>query len=111
MRSILLTTIILATGLLFINTAKAQVTAGDCNVAVNICTNASFAVSPNGFGAVDEFNGNTNNISNPQTNPASTNTGCLLGGEINSTWMIINVSSNGTLEFSFGTPGSFSCYD
>jgi gliding motility-associated-like protein len=92
-----------------IQPAQAQVTAGDCNIAVNICTNASFTISPNGLGAIDELIGN--NISNPQTNPASANAGCLLGGEINSTWMIINIASNGILEFSFGAAGGGSCYD
>ena len=84
-------------------------TASDCVDAVNICTNATFAIDPNGEGAVLELDGN--NVSNPTTNPGSGNSGCLLAGELNSTWMVINVASSGILEFSFGTDGSTGCLD
>ncbi len=95
---------------LFNSVAYCQaVTAGDCSQAVNICTNASFAVDPNGYGNVEEFFVGT--TSNPSTNPASGNLGCLLAGELNSTWMIINVVTSGTLEFSFGADGGSYCYD
>src|SRR5690606_13836149 len=38
---------------------------------------------------------------------------CLLSGELNSTWMVINVATSGTLQFSFGALNttSFNCYD
>jgi len=85
------------------------VVASDCANAVNICTNATFQIDPNGAGNVVEFGIGT--ISNPSVNPASTNAGCLLSGELNSTWMIVNVATNGTLEFSFGAPGGFGCLD
>jgi len=81
---------------------------GDCSGAVNICTNANFQITPNGFGAIDELNGN---VSNPSTNPASGNSGCLLSGELNSTWMIINIATSGTLEFSFGQDNGVGCLD
>jgi hypothetical protein len=86
-------------------------TAGDCNVAVNICTNNSFSVDPSGFGLVDELSGNL--VSNPTVNPNSIpgNSGCLLSGELNSTWMIINIASNGTLAFELGSPGPVDCFD
>jgi len=84
-------------------------TASDCVDAVNICTDATFAIDPSGSGAIDElaFSG----VSNPSTNPASSNSGCLLSGELNSTWMVINIASSGTLEFSFGATGGFGCLD
>ena len=85
--------------LLFIDSVFGQ--ADDCSDAINICTNANFQVDPNGFGDIDELEGS---ISNPNSNPASSNGGCLLQGELNSTWMIINVASSGTLEFTIGTP-------
>lgn len=85
------------------------VTAGDCNQAINICTNASFSIDPSGFGTIDEVSGN--NISNPLTNPNGTNAGCLLAGETNSTWMIINIASSGTLEFTFDVGGGTNYYD
>ncbi len=85
-------------------------TAGDCNQAVNICTNSSFQIDPNGSGNIVEFT--TGSISNPSTNPGSSNSGCLLSGELNSTWMIVSVATSGTLEFSFGSAGGGSgCLD
>lgn len=88
--------------------AQGPVTAADCSDAVNICSNASFSVDPNGSGQVYELSYGT--FSNPSSNPASSNSGCLLSGELNSTWMIVNIASNGNLEFSFGQP-STGCFD
>jgi hypothetical protein len=86
-----------------------QVTAADCSNAVNICQNASFSVDPNGPGAVTEFQ--SGSISNPSTNPGSGNSGCLLSGELNPTWMVINIASSGTLQFSLGQDASMGCFD
>lgn len=83
--------------------------AGDCAAALPICTNLSFAVDPNGFGLMDELC--TSCIANPSTNPSSLNSGCLLSGELNSTWFTVNVNTGGTLEFSFGAPGGGNCFD
>ena len=87
------------------------VTAGDCTNAINVCTNLNFSIDPNGFGNVNELCSGC--FSNPSTNPASTNFGCLLSGELNSTWMVVNIATTGTLQFSFGTLNttSFNCYD
>lgn len=84
-------------------------TASDCVDAVNICTNATFAIDPSGSGAIQELAGN--GVSNPTTNPGSSNSGCLLSGELNSTWMVINIASTGILEFSFGSDGGTGCLD
>ena len=84
------------------------VVASDCAQAANICSNASFSVDPNGFGAVNELPAGT--VVNPSVNPVGPNSGCLLSGELNSTWMVINVASNGTLQFSIGSP-STGCLD
>ena len=89
---------------------KSQITAPDCNVAVNICSNASFAIDPNGPGSVNDFT-TSHNVSNPYSNPASSNSGCLLSGELNPTWMIINVATSGNLEFNFGAGTQSGCYD
>jgi hypothetical protein len=89
------------------------VVASDCSGAVNICTNASFQVDPSGSGSVVEFT-TSSTISNPQTNPSSAttlNSGCLLTGELNSTWMVVNVATAGTLEFSVGAAGGTGCLD
>jgi hypothetical protein len=85
------------------------VTASDCPTREPVCTNLAFQVDPNGFGTIDELC--TNCTSNPSTNPSSANSGCLLNGELNSTWFEVNVAVGGTLEFSFGTPASGNCFD
>ena len=90
--------------------AGSAVTASDCGSAVNICQNASFQIDPaTGSGSVTEFQ--TGTISNPSTNPASGNSGCLLAGELNPTWMVVNVAGTGTLEFSFGQDNGTGCFD
>jgi hypothetical protein len=94
---------------LFIYSFSLRSQYADCSNAVNICQNATFQIDPNGTGAVQELLNNP--ISNPSTNPASGNSGCLLSGELNPTWMVINVASTGTLEFSFGADGGFGCLD
>jgi gliding motility-associated-like protein len=97
--------------------ANAQVTAKDCTAAVNVCTNNSFSVSPAGGGFIDFST--SSNISNPTPGPAGVipagGAGCMYAGELNPTWMIINIQTPGTLEFSMGAgtgPGAQSgCYD
>jgi len=88
----------------------AQVTASDCPDAINACTNPNFIIDATGFGLVNEiaFSGS---VSNPSINPASTNSGCLFAGELNSTWIIITVVTTGTLEFSMGDGSSPGCMD
>lgn len=87
--------------------------AGDCAVAANVCSNAAFTIDPNGFGAINEICDPGTCAANPISNVSGTNSGCLLSGELNSTWMIINVLTGGSLTFDLGTPnsGSFNCLD
>lgn len=87
--------------------------AGDCGVAANVCSNASFSIQPNGYGAISEICTAGTCAANPSTNVSSSNPGCLLSGELNSTWMIVNVLTGGTLTFQMGTPssGTFNCLD
>jgi len=94
-----------------------SVTASDCVDAVNVCTDLSFSINPNGYGQVDEIPA-PGSISNPIytyadgiTSPWGTdNYGCLLNGETNSTWMIVNIWQGGTLTFTFGGLGSQAGY-
>lgn len=88
-------------------------TAGDCYVAANVCSNASFAIDPNGYGSINEICLSGTCAANPDINPASSNPGCLLSEELNSTWMIVNILTGGSLTFSLGTPssGTFNCLD
>ena len=85
---------------------------GDCDNSIEACTNPSFAVTPNGFGNIEEFQSGTI-TTNPSSNPnaAPGNSGCLLSGELNSTWLLITVTSPGTLEFSMGDLASPGCFD
>lgn len=85
--------------------------AGDCAVAANVCSNASFAIDPNGYGTINEICSAGSCAANPSTNPSgSGNSGCLISGELNSTWMVVNVLTGGNLTFSMGTPGSSNWY-
>ncbi len=83
------------------------VTASDCSDAVNICTNANFQIDPNGVGLVNEIPA-SGSLGNPlNANPGgSGNDGCLQSDENNSTWMIINISASGDLEYTFGGAGT-----
>ncbi|TXB63534.1 PKD domain-containing protein, partial [Vicingus serpentipes] len=81
------------------------VTASDCGDAINICSNAGFTIDPNGIGSVNDVPP-VGSVGNPNSAPSSTNDGCLLAGEKNSTWMIITVGQTGNLEFSFGAGGA-----
>jgi hypothetical protein len=101
-----------------VNCPGAVVTAGDCASAVNVCTNLTFAIDPNGFGAINEIPA-LGTLGNPDliggdfalSTWGSDNWGCLRSGELNSTWMVINVATTGTLEFTFGAGTGFNCYD
>lgn len=93
------------------------VTASDCSSAVNVCNNLNFTIDPNGFGQVVEISP-PGSYSNPVYYWAdgipspwgSDNEGCLLNGEINSTWMIVNIWGGGSLEFTFGGLGTQAGY-
>jgi len=89
------------------------IVAPDCSSYVNVCSNLGFQIDPNGFGLVNEIPA-SGSFGNPlydgffgPFNPwGSLNDGCLQIGESNSTWMVINVSGSGNLEFSFGAGGA-----
>ena len=103
--------ILLFTGIIFLSATYFSQW-GDCSNSFDACSLPSFSVTPSGFGNIEEFT-TSSTISNPQTNPNPSpgNSGCLLSGELNSTWLLITVTSNGTLEFSMGAGGGFNCYD
>lgn len=84
-------------------------TASDCSAAVNVCTNLSFSIDPNGFGTINEIPA-SGSFGNPNINPASANFGCLQVGEYNSTWMVVNIATSGNLEFVFGGLGAQAGY-
>ena len=82
----------------------------DCNTAENVCANngSTFPLGT-GAGVVDINPGS--NISNPTTNPQGVNAGCLLAGELNPNWFVINVGTSGNLEFQIGAPGGNGYFD
>ncbi len=96
--------------LIFSSSLKSQ--NGDCaSSTVTACNgNPSFPFvsvsSGNAWGNVQELP-STNTISNPSTNPSGVNSGCLLSGESSggATWVQINISSSGTLEFNISQSG------
>ena len=82
-----------------------------CNNAQPVCTNPNFQfTSSAGSGLVSGLN-----VSNPTTNPQTgngnnplgpSNSGCLLSQGPGPQWLLVTVSSNGSLGFSFGAAGS-----
>lgn len=86
---------------------------GDCANAINVCTNLDFSVQASGFGYVYEIPP-LGTVGNPEymaydsiLSPwGSDHYGCLMSGELNTTWMIINVLTTGNLEFTFGANGT-----
>lgn len=50
-------------------------------------------------------------VSNPFTNPNPGNSGCLLTGEINPNWFLIDIESSGSLAFSFSVSGAAGFFD
>jgi len=89
------------------------ITASDCPQAVNICTNYNFQIDPNGIGSLNEIPplgslGNPDLLLGDFVNSTwgTDNWGCLRNDELNSTWMVLNVSGSGSLEFTFGGFGS-----
>lgn len=94
-------------------TVPVAVTASDCPQAVNVCTNLNFTIEPNGWGAIWEIPA-LGSTSNPEfwwgdglMSPWGTDHyGCLMGQEINTTWMIVNIAQGGSLEFTLGANGA-----
>ncbi|MDO9000040.1 MAG: gliding motility-associated C-terminal domain-containing protein [Bacteroidota bacterium] len=78
----------------------------DCAQSIPLCTTPNFTFNAtSGVGAVQDIP-NPSNISNPSTNPASANAGCLLSGELKPQWLLITISNPGNLEFVFGAGNS-----
>jgi gliding motility-associated-like protein len=98
--------IILLFVIIFINQKINSQTNADCINAIPLCTTPNFTFFPtSGNGAVNDIP-TTANISNPSTNPASANAGCLLQGENVPQWLLITIGNPGNLEFAFGAATS-----
>ncbi len=88
---------------------QGPVVASDCPQAVNVCTNINFMIDPNGSGSLNEIPplgslGNPDLLADDLAYSAwgSDNWGCLRNNEFNSTWMVVNIETGGSLEFIFG---------
>ena len=85
-----------------------QLPGGDCAIAGCACDGYTFQISPSGAGNVNEIPV-AGSVSNPQFfGPpwgGTAQNGCLLSGELNSTWIAFTVATTGTLQFAFGAGG------
>lgn len=82
---------------------------GDCATAGCACDPYTFQITPSGFGNVNEVPA-SGSLGNPSFFGAPpwggpSHSGCLLAGELNSTWITFTIGTNGTLEFAFGAGG------
>ena len=96
MKAILFTLFILLSGIVI-----SQNPPVNCDDAVEGCSTPSFPITGTpGATDIQDFGSGTG--SNPSTNPNASpgNSGCLLSGETTSTFITINVVTNGTLEWS-----------
>jgi hypothetical protein len=94
------------------NLSKAQNYPSDCITAVTVCGNDVLNFQSNtGSGNVIDFSSSNHNVSNPLSNPASTNAGCLYAGEINSYWVLIHIATYGTLEFNIAAGLQAAAFD
>ena len=94
--------IILLVVVIFITGKIISQTNADCINAIPLCTTPNFTFfATSGNGAVNDIP-TGNNVSNPTSNPASANSGCLLSGENKPQWLLITIGNAGNLEFVFG---------
>ncbi len=85
---------------------------GDCPTVTCVCDPFTFPITPSSFGNWNEVPSPGSMPSNPAFggvfNPppwGGTDYGCLLAGELNSSWMMFTVGASGSLGFSFGAGG------
>lgn len=84
------------------------ITGGDCEGALDVCgTSYSNSTPSLGCGGVVDVP-NSPSVSNPSTNPASSNSGCLLSSppENNIRWYKLYINTSGLLAWTLSGPGS-----
>lgn len=87
------------------------VVSNSCNQAQNICNNLPVPFPLSVGASPQPVVPPIGSFSNPNVNPAGINTGCLFSGELNPNWFVLNVTSNGFLEFEIGAPGGAGFFD
>ena len=91
--------------------AQAPVASTACDQAQNICNNIPVPFPLTQGPSPNPTVPPAGSFSNPSTNPAGVNSGCLLAGELNPNWFVLNVTTSGQLEFNIGAPGGSGYYD
>jgi len=83
----------------------------DCPTVLCVCDPFTFPITPSGFGSIDEVPP-PGSISNPAFGGGippppwgGMDFGCLLAGELNSSWMVVTIATSGNLAFGFGLDG------
>lgn len=86
--------------------------APDCQQAEYVCSdNGTLFSLSTGAGQVNDIPSGSS-TSNPTSNPGPAgNSGCLLSGELNPNWFVINIGSSGVLEFTIGSAGNSGFFD
>lgn len=82
-----------------------------CNIAQNICNNVPVPFPLSTGASPAPTVPPAGSFSNPSSNPAGVNYGCLLAGELNPNWFVLNVTSTGPLEFQIGAAGGSGYFD
>ncbi|MGB0914822.1 MAG: gliding motility-associated C-terminal domain-containing protein [Crocinitomicaceae bacterium] len=101
----------LASIIALVSIAQAPTASNACNQAQNICNSIPVPFPLTTGASPNPVVPPSGNISNPNTNPAGVNSGCLFSGELNPNWFVLNVTSNGMLEFEIGAAGGSGFYD
>ena len=82
-----------------------------CNIAQNICNSSPLTFPLSQGASPSPVVPPAGSIANPNSNPAGGGLyGCLLAGELNPNWFILNITSNGLLEFQIGAAGGSGYY-
>lgn len=100
--------LLLSTGLF----AQGGVISNYCANAQNICNGVPVPFPLSSGPSPQPTVPPAGSFSNPSSNPAGPAwSGCLFSGELNPNWFVLNVTSNGLLEFQIGAPGGSGFFD
>lgn len=91
--------------------AQAPVASTACDQAQNICNSIPVPFPLTTGPSPNPTVPPSGSFSNPSTNPAGVNSGCLFSGELNPNWFVLNVTSTGPLEFQIGSAGGSGFFD
>jgi len=87
------------------------IVSNSCDQAQNICNSVPVPFPLSTGASPNPTVPPSGSFSNPSSNPAGVNSGCLFAGELNPNWFVLNVTSTGQLEFEIGAPGGSGYFD